>query len=168
MGLEVTKERRRFPRWVLALAVLCVAGCAGLVCGGYVLLRLLGEAAPLEGPQPATNAEIEALARITLPPGATNIHAQAGGFQDRYIHVRFDIPAAELDAFLAASRYTPALDMAVVPFQQHLEPKAVWWQPRNAARFRAGSAFSGGISQSLLVDTSDPERYVVYVQTFET
>ena len=146
-----------------------MAGFAALACGGFVLIGAAGLQGGLSQPQAHTTAEIEALARIVIPPGATNIHAEDGGFQDRFIHVRFDIVPGELDTFLSGSRYTPNVgDGGEVPFQHSIEPKAEWWRPRAASTYKSGSGFVDGVSQAVLIDTSDSERYVVYVATFET
>jgi hypothetical protein len=163
------QPKRTIPRWVWIVVALSVAGFAALVCGGFLLVGAIGSLGGLSQPQPQTTAEIEALARIVIPPGATNIHAEAGGFQDRFIHVRFDIAPGELDTFLFGTRYTPAIgDNGAVPFQQSIEPQADWWQPRAASTYKSGSGFVDGVSQSVLIDTSNAERYVVYVATFET
>lgn len=165
-------ERKGLPTWVKLMIGLSLAGFALLVLGGLALISFMSNNSDpvfLENPQPSTTAEIESLARIDIPASASNIHAQAGGFQDRYIHVRFDLPPADLNSFLGATRYTPAVSQSTdIPFQQSLEPNQNWWQPAMAKSFLAGAGFVDGISQSVLIDTTNPELYIVYVQTFET
>ena len=145
----------------MALGVLALRWAGGLVAQD----PLLGGAQ-----EDLTAAQIENIARIKLPPSAAGVHALAGGFQDRYIFVRFDIDRADLPA-LAADKHWPALDSsgaAGLPFQPGLEPDREWWAPRQAKRFASGSSFVDGIAQAVLVDMTDPNRYIVYVQTFET
>ena len=115
-----------------------------------------------------TTAQIESIGRIQLPPSAAGIQARAGGFQDRFISIRFDMLPAELDAFLKATRYTPSISPTTeLPFQS-ISNDAPWWRPQDAQRFEAGQNFVDGISQTILVDMTNLERYIVYVQTFET
>jgi hypothetical protein len=157
----------RWPWWWLASALAVgVVGCAII---GFLGWRWL-EASPLFSgyQEDLTTAQIESIGRIKLPPSATGIQARAGGFQDRFISIRFDMAPGELESFLRSTRYTPAIGPATeIPFQALVED-APWWRPQDAQRFQAGTNFVDGISQSVLVDTTDAERYVVYIQTFET
>lgn len=165
-------ESHGLPRWVKILIGLSLIGFVGLAVSGIGLIAFLRSSSDplfLEHPQPASTAEIEAIARINIPERARNIHAQSGGFQDRYIHVRFDIDPADLESFLGATRYTPIVSEGQdIPFQQSIEPDESWWQPRLAKTFLSGSGFVDGINQAVLVDTSNPDVYIVYVATFET
>jgi hypothetical protein len=157
------------PRWLwwLVGAVVClVLGCAVV---GVVGWRWLASSSLLGDEQEnLTTDQIERIGRIQLPPSAGGIHARAGGFQDRFISIRFDMPPAELDAFLKATRYTPAISPSTkLPFQS-ISADVPWWRPQDAQRFAAGENFVDGISQSVLVDMTSSERYIVYIQTFET
>jgi hypothetical protein len=157
------------PRWLWWL----IGALAGfiVVCAiiGVLGWRWLASSPLLGGEQEnLTKAQIESLGRIQLPPSAAGIHARAGGFQDRFILIRFDMLPAELDAFLKATRYTPSISTATtIPFQS-ISNDAPWWRPQDAQRFEAGENFVDGISQTILVDMTSAERYIVYVQTFET
>lgn len=123
----------------------------------------------LSGPtEDVTIEQIEDVARITLPSSAIQAHAELQGFQDRLIHVRFTMDAADLPQFLADSRcsvLTPAVDM---PFQEGITPDTDWWIPETAQTFETCNDFAGGIGQTILVDTTDSQSYVVYVVTMET
>jgi hypothetical protein len=162
-------QSQRIPRWLWWLAGGLVLGVVACVAAGALALGwadgILGSTQ-----ENLTQAQIESIGRIKLPPSAANLHAVAGGFQDRFILVRFDIDRADLPA-LAGSRYWPSLDStgAVgVPFQPGLEPDRPWWKPREAQRFASGSNVVDGIAQAVLVDMTDANRYIVYIQTFET
>ena len=73
-----------------------------------------------------------------------------------------------LESCLRSTRYTPAIGpTSEIPFQS-LAEEAPWWRPQDAQRFEAGTNFVDGISQAVLVDITNTQRYVVYVQTFET
>jgi hypothetical protein len=167
--MKPTTQPNARPRWLWWL----VGAVAGLLIGcavvGLVGLRWLSGIALLDDQQEnLTPSQIEKIGRIELPPSAAGIQARAGGFQDRYISIRFDIAPADLDAFLRATRYTPSIGpTAEIPFQS-LAPDASWWRPQDAQRFEAGQNVVDSISQAVLVDMTSKERYIVYVQTFET
>jgi hypothetical protein len=151
---------------LIAAAVGLSAACSAAIVLGMLLA---GAMADFGGEtEDLSRAQIEAIARIRIPPGAMNIHARAGGFQDRYIHVRFDIVPAELDGFLRSSLLPTPPAAQEWPFQSHMEPDRPWWRPANAEEFVAGSTFVNGISQAILIDTTDPARLIIYVATFET
>jgi hypothetical protein len=158
--------RPRWLWWLIGVVACFVIGCTVV---GVVGWRWLGSS-PLLGDaqEHLTTAQIENIGRIQLPPSAAGIQARAGGFQDRFISIRFDMLPAELDAFLKATRYTPSISPTTeLPFQS-ISNDAPWWRPQDAQRFEAGENFVDGISQTILVDMTNLERYIVYVQTFET
>ena len=152
-------------RWLgLASALVVLLGAAGLLGAA-----LLSGDNPLtsSGQENLSRAEIASLARVTLPAGASNVHALAGGFQDRFIHLRFDLPASDLPALVAAQGWPPLTPGGVVPFQASLEPQRPWWQPRQAERFLVGGGAVANTNQSVLIDITDPNTSVVYLATFE-
>jgi hypothetical protein len=167
--MQTSPQPSARPRWLWWL----IGAVAGLVIGcvviGLVAWRWLGSN-PLLGDEQEqlTAAQIESIGRIQLPPSAAGIQARAGGFQDRFISIRFDMLPAELDTFLKATRYTPSISPTTkIPFQS-LSDGISWWRPQDAQRFESGENFVDGISQAVLVDMTSTERYIVYVQTFET
>ena len=130
------------PRWLWWL----LGGIAvlGLGCVAIGLLLLSVRDNPLLGgyQEDLTTAQIEGVGRIKLPPSAGGVHARASGFQDRFIHIRFDMAPADLEAFLKGTRYTPSVGPAkAVPFQP-IAPDAPWWRPQDALRFEAGATSS--------------------------
>jgi hypothetical protein len=160
------KARTRWLWWLVGAIACFVIVCAII---GVVGWRWLASNSLLGDEQEnLTAAQIENIGRIQLPPSAAGIQARAGGFQDRYIYIRFDMLPADLDTFLQATRYTPSISpTGVIPFQS-IAPDTPWWRPQDAQRFEAGKNFVDGISQSVLVDMTSMDRYIVYVQTFET
>jgi hypothetical protein len=167
--MQTSQQPKARPRWLWWL-IGAVAGLV-IVCAivGVVGWRWLGDNPLLGGEQEnLTPDQIERIGRIQLPPSAAGIQARAGGFQDRFISIRFDMRPADLDAFLKATRYTPSIGPTTeLPFQS-ISVDPLWWRPQDAQRFQAGNNYVDGISQSVLVDMTSAERYIVYVQTFET
>ncbi len=149
------------------LTVCLLAGCFG-VAGWAALAALTRE--PLFAPAPATPtlAGIERVARITLLPSARNLQAHQEGFQDRIIWVRFEMAPADLPEFVAGTRVAPPLSSTVNPLGQDTVKGLPWWTPGQAQRIAAGTGLIAGGSQAILIDTTDPQTYVVYVRTFET
>jgi len=160
------RARLRWRWWLIGALAGVVIVCA---ITGVLGWRWLASDPLLGGEQEdLTRAQIESIGRIQLPPSAAGVQARAGGFQDRFISIRFDMLPAELDAFLKATRYTPSISPATtMPFQS-ISVDAPWWRPQDAQRFEAGQNFVDGISQTILVDMTSAERYIVYIQTFET
>ncbi|MEO7913486.1 MAG: hypothetical protein ABIV47_27865 [Roseiflexaceae bacterium] len=158
--------RPRWLWWLIGVVLSFVVVCAIIGVVGWRWLAsnsLLGDEQ-----EKLTTAQIENIGRIQLPPSAAGIQARAGGFQDRFISIRFDMLPKELDVFLKATRYTPSISPTTeLPFQS-ISDDAPWWRPQDAQRFEAGENFVDGISQTVLVDMTSTERYIVYVQTFET
>ena len=156
--------RRR--TWIVGALLLLVAACG---IAGWIGWRALASNPLLAGDtESLSSAEIESIGRIKLPPSAAGIQASAGGFQDRFISIRFDMEPADLEEFLLGTRYMPAISpTAELPFQA-LGQAPPWWRPQDAQRFAAGTSFVDGISQAVLVDLTNTERYTVYIQTFET
>lgn len=167
--MQTSPQPSARPRWLWWLigAIAClVIGCA---VAGLVGWRWLASNPLFGGEQEhLTTAQIENIGRIQLPPSAAGIQARAGGFQDRFISIRFDMLPAELASFLKATRYTPSISPTTkLPFQS-ISNDAPWWRPQDAQRFEAGENFVDGVSQTILVDMTSTERYIVYIQTFET
>ena len=163
---QQSAARPRWLWWLLSGIAILGIGCVAAI----VLLWLSVRDSPLLGgyQEDLTTAQIEGIGRIKLPPSANGVHARAGGFQDRIIYIRFDIAPTDLEPFLKGTRYTPPVGPAKgIPFQS-IAPDAPWWRPQDAQRYEAGVNFVDGISQTVLVDMTHPERYIVYVQTFET
>ncbi len=180
MGIEgkVVRQARPGPaangrnRWLLlgtgALLTVCLlAGCFG-VAGWAALAALSSEPPFAPAPAAPTFAEIESVARITLPPSARNVQAHQEGFQDRIIWVRFEMAPADLPGFVAGTRVAPPLSSTVNPLGQDTVTGLPWWTPGQAQRFEAGEGAFAGASQAIVIDTTDPQTYVVYVRAFET
>ena len=161
-------RHRRFWWGAGAVAIAgLLAGCA-LIGGAALWLTTRDSPFGVRAQPTPTTAQIESVARITLPPSARGVRAHQEGFMDRIIWVRFEMDPADLGPFVAGTRISPPLSSADNPFAGEIGSKLAWWTPEGAQRFEASEAFSGGVGQAILIDTTDPQRYVVYVRTFET
>jgi hypothetical protein len=118
-------------------------------------------------------ATIERLTGIALPADASGLRSHVESWQDTIVHLRFELPAAALPAWLAGLEWDKPLAAAPLayPFDTPFEWVAdkAWWQPQRATSFQAGTLHSAlGLYQHILIDTSDPARTLIYVVSFDT
>lgn len=122
-----------------------------------------------------TIEDIEALARIQIPDSVANLesYVDPGGI-DHLIALRIDLPADELDSFLEGAGYAKPLEpISFVPslFGQMGSYMTNWptietWD--SMMQEKADQLFSlqkiePGFARNIIVDKSDPERYVIYL-----
>lgn len=123
-----------------------------------------------------TMEEIERMARIKIPDSAQDIQVYyvTGGMDD-LILVKFTLPATELDAFLKSAGYPTELT-------DHGWPRFVpsdhvpWWPKREEYFDNPEKSFAGaevqemeiGFVRKILVDQTDLELFIIYLQHFET
>ncbi|MGW0435917.1 hypothetical protein ACWDV4_25660 [Micromonospora sp. NPDC003197] len=103
-----TGNRRGTAAFVLA----CISLVLSLIaCGGVALtVDATGiDLLPVQSsPRIASAAEVEAVAHVTLPPGTVLLGAAYSNGLDTLLSAKFRIPRAELDAFIAAAKFTVA------------------------------------------------------------
>jgi hypothetical protein len=148
----------------LALLVIALAGFALYELGRADLFN--------SGTDDVDAAQLEQLTGITIPAGASGLRSHVESWQDTIVHLRFELPAADLPAWVAAQTWTtpPAAGPLAYPFATPPEWVAdkAWWQPQQASAFQLGSMGGAGLYQHILIDTSDPARALVYIVSFDT
>ena len=117
--------------------------------------------------------QIEQFAALDLPESATDIRSNLSGFQDLFLRVRFALPASELPGFLTGTQFEEPLAAGAVPNLIAGEWERPWWQPDQARQFVVGETTferptGGRLYEHLLVDTTDPDTYIVYLVVFNT
>lgn len=107
--------------------------------------------------------ELEAVAEISLPTSAREIHGMISGFTDVDIWIRFNLPNADLPAFLQKTRCTEPLKTTdpTYYFPETIDPD--WWQPHKATDLKVCYGSHDHFTQRILVDQSEPEMLVIYV-----
>lgn len=159
------RARRRWLPWLLVGLVLAVVN----VCiVGYVALRSFDSSGFMGTTlnDELTHEQIEQLIEAELPPSANNVHSYYTKFQDYYAQVRFDIDAADAPQFIASTPFTgtwQTTDNSLGTLSEH-----TWWQPEEAQRFQWTERDVGSGTETLLIDMSDPTRYIVYWLGFST
>jgi hypothetical protein len=120
-----------------------------------------------------TRAQTETAAGVTLPASARDLHTHYSRFQDTIVHVRFVIDPADAEPFL---RRLPVKGATISSSERPImysDGMPNWWRPDAATSFQA---VSGPVSlpgsqikqQQVLIDTSDPSAYIVYIVAFDT
>jgi hypothetical protein len=156
-------RRRRLPRWFWGLVI--TAGCLGLalvICFGYLAANgyLLGTTT-----ESLTQQQTEAIGYFKLPPGTRNLRSHYEGFQDFYLHVRFSIPPDQASTFLQSTRISQPLSKQDTSGVVTGSGPS-WWIKALPASFEAGGSSNPTtqpfIWQSILIDETNPQEYVVW------
>lgn len=113
-------------------------------------------------------AEVQRLARITVPPSATGLECRTECGIDPLAYGRFDIPTADLPAVLDRMpkdrKVEPYTGYSNVTSHQMSEP---WWQPGQLREPRVAEWSEPGFSVNLLVgDSGRPGILTVYFFNF--
>lgn len=162
---NAVRSRRRWLPWLLVGLVL---GVVNVCVVGYAALRsfdssgLLGTTLNDE----LTNEQIEQLIEAKLPPSANNVHSYYTEFMDYYAQVRFDIDAADAPQFIASTPFTGTWQTTGNPFLTSADRP--WWRPEEAQRFQWAKRDVGSGAETMVIDMSDPTRYIVYWSGFST
>lgn len=151
---------KRWIWWLLGgLMLVAVIGSAltGVVLRQISAVDFLGTTSEDE----LGRTDIERLLDAQLPPSAANVYSYYTSFQDYYAMIRFEIDPADLPQLLARSPFSDPLNTTNNPFQaKQNEPS--WWQPHNARQFQWGQTNKNSEDSTILIDTTDPQRYIVY------
>ena len=157
------KKFRRVRQIVIGLA--CVLAC--LVITAIVLIHVFdnGISAFGENSCPETSPkEVEDFAHFKLPPSARNLISDCSGMQGIVANAKFEMSPTDLNAFIASTLIDKPLSTnSGMPDTGELfgfDEKAV-------KSYLYGKydhpAPNGGVYEDILVDTTNPTTYVVYV-----
>jgi hypothetical protein len=169
-GMPELPRRRWLPWAIVGLLVLLV----GVAVVTYVLrqaeqIDFLGTTLV----DKLTREQAEATAGVTLPASARGLRSHYSVFQDYIVHLRFEIDPSDAPALLSS---LPIIDPSISSSERppmYTEGMPDWWRPDAAATFQA---VSGQVSlpsgypehQDVLIDTTDPAQYIVYIVAFDT
>ncbi len=121
-----------------------------------------------------TYTEEEALLSIqetlitTLPDSVLNPHYFYTSSQDFYMRIRFDLPAEEISDFLDSIShmcFEQPLTADTMSFSR-TDIRHFWWQPFNAERYIGSEQCGSNPYWSMLIDQTDSEVSIVYVEGF--
>jgi hypothetical protein len=83
-------------------------------------------------------SDVEKLGHVALPAATAHLQAHVERGVDGAVWARFELPAAELDGFLASAGYAELSDSQRFVENWHLPVKLPWWTPDAIAAFRSG------------------------------
>ena len=144
--------------FICLLAAGTLAGCANAT------------PAPRDQPRPGSaiaQREIEDFIGGALPAGAEQIQAQTQDGMDRLMAISFVAPPAQVDSFIGVLAPGTPLKSGRNPFPSAVAEDVSWWAADSAVEY-AGVSFiaANGKSYEVMVDTSAPERWRVYLRVF--
>ncbi|MDG4767344.1 hypothetical protein O7632_25105 [Solwaraspora sp. WMMD406] len=138
----------------------------GVTAGGR------GDVADGRGPTPRTltAAEVEANAKVRLPPGTVLLSTSFVSFQDWHLTAMFRMPATALPGFLADSGFPrPRPGLRAVGDGDHASGDT--WRPDAAVDVVGVEQLTEptqGVFRKLLVDLDRPDDVTVYLVAFTT
>jgi hypothetical protein len=82
--------------------------------------------------------DVEKLAHVTLSAATAHLQTHVERGVDGAVWARFELPAAEIDGFLASAGYLELSTRQRFVENWHLPTKPPWWTPDAIATFRSG------------------------------
>ena len=116
----------------------------------------------LSGCEESNPEQIEYLAQFELPPSAKNIKSSCFGLQAYSADVSFEMNPADLDIFVASTSIEPPLFTDKSPDIKFLN-NGLNKKASQMDNYLYGKYESFDFTQEILIDTSKPEHYVVYI-----
>jgi hypothetical protein len=154
--------------------VVAFVGITILICGisfGLFKLRLsLVQSAQQEAtPESEFLGEtsdrdiLEGNTETVIPQSASDIHGLVDGFQEITTYMRFTIPASDLDRFLSSTSCTTPLQIDASHRDFEIRYEKDWWQVKQAEVVGWCDGVKEHIAQSIYVDMTDLNKYIIYV-----
>ncbi|MFO3797775.1 MAG: hypothetical protein ACK8QZ_10935 [Anaerolineales bacterium] len=143
--------------------------CAILLTNCQVVSRQVKETSLMTAtPKQYSVEEVEKIARIEIPAAASEIQVYAvTGWMDDAALIKFALPPTELKPFLEKYGFHN-LERGYWSIQDF---GISWWPTEGAIANYIGETLNFpelGYTQSILIDITNPNLYVVYFQYFET
>jgi hypothetical protein len=166
---ETDAAGQRTRRGTGALVLACLSLVLSLIaCGLAAFGGAGGDLLPVQSePEVASASQVEAVAHVTLPPGTVLLSAVYSNGLETRLSAKFRMPRSELDAFVAASKFTAPLTpgLRVVDGNDDVGQGNLW-NP-GAARTVAGideqEPSSDGTRRQVLFDLDITETVTVYL-----
>lgn len=162
----------KFCHFVIRSLIFCaifLASCLGTVTTPETKEPTMSSLYAIQTPLPIT--EIESWTHFKLPESASNVQTHALHWMDSRIYVKFQLPASELDAFLAEAGFTD-LKPDYWPFHDGRVP---WWPKRSEFVDNPEKVFAGQkidlldqkFSKSIGVDMTEKDVFTIYLICFD-
>lgn len=160
------RKNRLVPLLVPALLIALAAVALGIAIGNGRLFSAVDLRQGFYQPAPTPGAELAALedhALIAIPPGARQIYGQVSQANDERTWARFDLPDADLPAFMDETLCSGPLIYAPSRKPKPAPGEPRWWQPQRAAYLEGCEGLDDYVFQRVLVDRSRRGAAIVYI-----
>jgi hypothetical protein len=155
------------------MAALAVGGC-GAVAGGAAERGggqvAGGRVADGRDVRTLSAAEVEANAKVRLPPGTVLLSTSFQSALDWHLTAMFRLPSGELPGFLADSRF-PQPEPGLRALRDDAGAPSDTWRPDSAVTVAGVEQLTepvDGVFRKLMLDLDRPDEVTVYLVAFTT
>lgn len=144
---------KRFFCLLILIIPCCVIGIIGYAIRGI---------SSLSGCEESDPEQIEYLAQFELPPSAKNLESYCVGLQAYSADASFEMNPSELDTFITSTHIESHLFTEKSSKNEFLNSRL----DKKASQMDSylyGKYVSADFTQEILIDTSNSERYTVYI-----
>jgi hypothetical protein len=167
----------RFPQQRTRLLSMIAGGIAGLAVFAIVIVLMLSEGLFSTTIQDDLKpAELEKWIGLDFPASASNMRSHAEGFQDWQVFVRFEMPKADVKAFLRINKLEPESN-TITSFSND-DVKNDWWKPETKVfkvfkpMVKVGTETQPqtktGFYPTIQISELEGELVTVYISAFNT
>jgi hypothetical protein len=138
--------------------------------GGHAQAACLAFCGDGDIPVGKAAAQVEAELGTALPAGVEVLGLFEGGFQDRFIQVKFRAEAAAVPGLLVLLG-TDAAEFGPVGTAQMTIAPVDWWTPESAAGLTTAPGRLAGFAETTVAMAADPEaegKVILYLIAFQT
>jgi hypothetical protein len=157
------RKIRPFYVFIVAVVIAMLAMFGVYLFCGYI--SLLGFAEAFSGCSPSNVKELENAGQFQLPPSARNLSSGCFGMQGWDGHAEFEMSSSDLSSFVASTKIKLPLVPNEIPKDSSLMTPASHAKSYLHGRYDSYVPKSDTTYyQEILVDTTDPAKYLVFVK----
>ncbi|MEH0842101.1 hypothetical protein V6U81_06880 [Micromonospora sp. CPCC 205711] len=166
--IETVSPKRGSLAGPIALVLACISLALSLVtCAVIGLGEHFGGSDLQSAPEVASASQVEAVAHVTLPPGAVMLSAAYSNGLETQLSAKFRLPRNELDSFIASAAFTapPTPGLRAVTAKHNVGGGNLW-KPETAKTVSGideEQPTADGTRRALLVDLGVPDSVTVYL-----
>jgi|GEM_PF-2701864 len=164
---RIRNQRVRILLVLLVIAVVMIIGKL-LIFGLVMSDDFLSDSTYLSGTDAV--AVIEQTLGVTVPESADNFTYYYTAWLDYYMRIRIDMSPDDAPIFLQQMSITclqSPLQDNLMPFRT-VEGDDDWWQPYSAEVYSGVEQCGDNPYWSLVVDQTNPDMWIVYIESFST
>jgi hypothetical protein len=147
-----------------SLALSAVAACLA----GLLYIRAVADPLPVQSsPEPATAAQVEAVAHVTLPPGTVLLSAAYSNGLDTRLSALLRLPRSGLDAFVDSGQFTAPLTAGQrsITATHNVGGGNLWRpeQPVSVSGLHENEPTADGTYRVVMLDLDDRDTVTVFL-----